>query len=435
MRKKLTKKSLESIKPTPRRTYVYDTELPGFGAVVLPSGGKTFFIQFRTAGGRRGHARRMKLGTFGPLTVDEARALARKQLALVAQGHDPASRRAAEKAVPTVAELGMDFLAAIEARRKPDTAKEYRRLWTKHIVHVLGSLKVSEVSVTHVEQLHRGMRATPYQGNRTLALLSVFFSFAEARSIRARHSNPARDVEPYRERARERYLTPEEVHRLGEALTAAVSQGVMPAPNRRRPPATGLTARHRPKTAGSPRRLNPFAVAAIRLLALTGMREKEALRLRWSEVDLQRGIITLEDTKTGRSVRPIGAPAVALLASLPRLEGSAFVFPGASPGRSLVEINRVWYAVRNAAGLHDVRLHDLRHSFASMAAGAGGSLLMIGALLGHRNPSTTKRYAHLASDPLRTTADDTANGIARLLMNAADADNALGSPGAARSQP
>ena len=158
--------------------------------------------------------------------------------------------------------------------------------------------------------------------------------------------------------------------------------------------------------------------SAIRFLLLTGFREKEALGLRWAELDLSRKVAVLADTKTGKSVRRLGAAAVLLLESLPRVEGSLYVFPGSTRGKHLIEINRTWYAVRHAAGLGDVRIHDLRHSFASAVASAGGSLLMIRSLLGHKDTATSAKYAHLLEDPVQATADATAEELARLLGSA-----------------
>jgi integrase len=190
---------------------------------------------------------------------------------------------------------------------------------------------------------------------------------------------------------------------------------VPPAPRRRRKPKTGPKAKHRPKSADAPKPANPFAIAAIRFLLLSGWREGEALKLKWSDINSERQFATLADTKTGKSIRPLGAPALALLDELPRVNGCHYVFPGRSLKEPLVEINRVWYAVRHAAELHDVRLHDLRHSFASTVASAGGSLLMIRALLGHKDTKTTAKYAHLLEDPVKATADATAKQLSTWL--------------------
>lgn len=425
MGQKLTKRAVDAMRASRDRVYVFDDELPGFGVAVHSSGLKTFFVQYRVGRGRRAEKRRVAIGRYGPLTVEQARAAARDTLADVTRGQDPAAERAARKGAPTVSELGVAFLDDVEARRKTRTANEYRRLWEKHVLPAIGTRKVADVAPAQVAALHRQLRSTPYVGNRTLALVGSFFTYAERQDMRPRHSNPAHDIEPYPEHSRERFLSQAEVARLGEALTRAATMGLPPAPTRRRERKTGPTAKHLPKTKrardGSkipldqPTPANPFAIAAIRFLLLTGWREQEVLTLQWSAVDVERGVATLQDTKTGRSVRAIGAPARLLLTQLPRLHGSPYVFPGRDSSRPLVEINRVWYAVRHAAKLDDVRLHDLRHSFASVIASSGGSLLLIGKLLGHKDTATTAKYAHLFDDPVRAAADATSAQLAAWL--------------------
>jgi integrase len=424
---RLTKRLVDALTTSSDRRYVFDADLTGFGVAVMPSGVRSFFVQYRTVGGRRGQKRRVKIGRYGQLTVDEARAVARKLLADVTHGADPAAALRSKKANPTVRELGDDYLRYVVDHRKASTATEYRRMWEKHVVPEFGSMLVENVSTAQIGLLHRRMRKTPYLANRVLALLGSFFAYAERQGIRARHSNPTHGIEPYREQSRERFLTPAEVGRLGTALAQAEKVGLPPAPNRKRIPAKGPTAKHRPKSAGKPTPANPFAVAAIRFLLLTGFREKEALSLKWAQVDLSRRVAVLPNTKTGKSVRRIGAAATQLLDALPRVNGSEYVFPGSKKGEHLVEINRVWYAARAAAKLDDVRLHDLRHSFASAVASAGGSLLMIGNLLGHKLTSTTAKYAHLLEDPVQATADSTAGHLANLLVtDGIDLSRAIG---------
>ena len=419
MQAKLTKRMLDSLVPDAERQLIFDTELPGFGVRAMRSGVRSFFAQYRTAGGRSARKRRVTIGRYGPLTVEQARAAAKAILGDVARGGDPATARAASKTAPTLRGLGEDFFVNVEAKRKKSTAKEYRRLWERHVLPELGTTLVKSVSTGQVSALHRRMRKTPYLANRVLSLVGSFFSFAERQGDRARQTSPVRGIEPYKERSRERFLTPAETRRLGEALVKAETLGLPPAPERRRKPVTGATAKHRPKSAGAPRVANLFAVAAIRFLLLTGFREKEALGLRWDAVNLERKVAVLQDTKTGKSIRRLGAAAVLLLESLPRVKKSPYVFPGAKTGKPLVEINRIWYAVRHSAGLDDVRLHDLRHSFASAVASAGGSLLMIRNLLGHKDTTTTAKYAHLLEDPVQATADATAGELASLLAPAA----------------
>jgi len=302
-------------------------------------------------------------------------------------------------------ELGTGYLEDVRVRRKPRTASEYERMWNKHVLPALGSRPVPEVTSSDISRLHRSLAKTPYLANRLLAMLGAFFTYASKEGVRPLHDNPAHGTEFYPEKSRERFLTPEEFHRLGETLSRAERHGLPPAPERRREPKKGETAKHRPKAADLPIPANPFGVAAIRLLALTGCRENEILSLTWDAVDFERKHLRLADTKTGKSVRPLGESAAAVLETLPRIEGNRFVLPGSKPGEHLRAIERLWYAVRHAANLDGVRLHDLRHSYASFLASGGASLPLIGALLGHSNPVTTHRYSHLFDDPLRQATE------------------------------
>jgi integrase len=241
--------------------------------------------------------------------------------------------------------------------------------------------------------------------------VSAFFNFAAAEGLRLAQDNPAQGIEFYPERPRERFLTADEFRRLGAALTTAEERGLPPAPSHRRKPPSEATRKHTPKSAVEPIPANPFAVAAIRLLAMTGCREGEILSLRWSAVDLDNGYLRLADTKTGKSLRPLGAAAAAVLRDLPRLGDHPFVLPGAKPNDHLKDIKRLWHAVRIEAKLEGLRLHDLRHSFASVPASGGESLLIIRAMLGHARTATTERYAHLGADPVRRAADRAAADI------------------------
>jgi integrase len=415
MRAKLTKRKLDAT-PTPRARFrLFDTELPGFLVDLSPSGARTFYVRYRAGTGRAAPIAWVKLGEYGALTVEEARTAARGVLAGVARGENPAQERARERGALTLSALSPAFLADVKARRKPTTAAEYRRMFDRDVVPILGTKRAADLTTADLARLHSSMRDRPYMANRVLAVLGAFCSWCELHGYRPKHSNPAPDVEPYVEHARERFLSGEEMARLGAALTTAETVGVPPAPSRRRKPKKGKTAKHRPRSADKVRPANPFAVACLRFLLLSGWREAEARTLRWDALDAARGHAILVDTKTGRSVRPLGAAVFAFLDELPRLAGSPYVFPSADAGRPIVNLTRTWEAVRLAAQLPDVRLHDLRHTAASVAAAGGLSLPLIGALLGHRNPSTTQKYAHLADDPRRLAADRLAGDMAAAL--------------------
>jgi integrase len=418
----ITKRTIDALSTTRHHEYVWDNELPGFGVRVTAGGFKAYVVQYRLPGlGRRGTVKRVTLGAHGVLTPDEARRLAKRELGKVAQGVDLAAERAARKEAATIRELGTEYLEDVELHRKPGTAKEYTRLWRKHVLPALGSKLAAEVSTADIRRLHRSLHKTPYLANRVAAMLGAFFTFAENEGARPQNDNPAHGIEFFAEKPRERFLTPDEFMRLGSALTKAETHGLPPAPELRRKPGKEAKQKHRPKSADAPIPANPFAVAAIRLLALTGCRENEILSLRWDAVDIDRGYLRLADTKTGRSVRPIGESAVALLESLPRLERNPFVFPGLKENEHLTEVKRLWYAARHAAKLDGLRLHDLRHSFASVPATSGESLLVVRSLLGHKRASTTERYAHLSDDPVRRAANRAAGDIANWLSGDGEA--------------
>jgi integrase len=408
----LTKRTVDATKPhTDGVRFLWDDDLKGLGLRVTPAGHKSYVFQYRL-GGRAVTARRVTIGEHGAVTPDQARREAKKMAGMVAAGRCPATEREAAKrarvvtqSAPTIATLAAEFLADRQAKKKARTVLEYRRLFNKDVLPVLGRARVAELTRAQVAKLHLVMSDRPYLANRALSILSAMLRFAELHGYRPTGTNPCTGIELYPERSRERFLTDEELKRFGTALAKAERTG-LPTPTKlQRKPSAPEKAKYRPKNAGTPIPANPYAVAALRFLILTGWRESEALGLRWDQLDFARGIAALPETKTGRSDRHVGAPALALLSELPRLADSPFVFPGAKPRTHLVEIKRVWEAVRHAAKLEGVRLHDLRHSFASVGAAGGLSLPMIGALLGHREVSTTQRYAHLGDDPRKAAAD------------------------------
>ena len=410
--KTLTKRAVDALKPQKERYEVRDAELPGFLVRVAPDGAKTFSVLYRAGRGRAAQRRRLTLGRYGALTVDGARSLARRSLASVAHGGDPAADRAGAKHAPTVVMLGEPWLADVRIRRKLTTATEYARLWSRHVVPALGSKQVSAVTTAEIRRRHRSLSETPYLANRLVAMLGGFFTFATGEGVRPAHDNPAHGIEFYPERPRERFLSAAEFRRLGEALSRAEREGLPPAPAHRRKPKGHHTLKHRPKNWSAVNRADPLAVAAIRLLALTGCREGEILSLRWDAVDFERGYLRFSDTKTGRNNRPLGAAAAAVLHGLPRIADNPYVLPGLRSGEHLKGIKRLWYAVRHGAKLDGLRLHDLRHSFASVPASGGESILIVRSLLGHTRIATTERYAHLADDPVRRAADRASGEIA-----------------------
>jgi integrase len=415
---KLTKRSVDALEATERPYIAFDSTLHGFGLRVMPSGVKTFIFEYRPHGGGRAIAkRRLKIGRLGALTVDEARERAKAASAGVTGGADPAADKAEKRTAITVSGLIDAFVADhVETKCKEGTIEAHKgaleRLRAAH-----GPMKAGSLTEELVAALHTKMRAHPYAANRFLAVVSKAFNWAGRRRLIAKTHNPASGIERYREAGRARYLTVEEIGRLGDALREAETIGLRWDVDESQP-----TAKHAPKAANRRRKLDPYAIAALRLLMLTGARLREILDARWEHVDFERGIIHLPDSKTGAKPIYLSAAAQAILAGLPRVEGNPHVIPGEKPGAPRADLKKPWAAVSKAAGLLDVRIHDLRHSFASVGAGASMGLPIIGKLLGHSQPATTARYAHLDADPMRRAVETIGATIGAALDRSVGAD-------------
>lgn len=386
-RVKITKRLVDGIAPPASgEVNLWDSEVPGFSLRVRSTGSKVYVAEYRNRAQRK---RRVTLGPHGRLTVEQARELGRQVLAAAAAGKDPAEERQTSRTAPTLAEFASRYLEQHAApKKKPSSAAADARLLRLYVVPALGRRKVAEIGIKEVADLHHAMRGKPAQANRLLALLSKMFNLAERWGVRPQNSNPCRGLDRYPEKHRERFLSAAEIARLGEVLAE--------------------------EEAG-----DPFVVLAIRLLLLTGARRNEILTLRWSDVDFERASLRLPDSKTGAKAIPLGPAALATLAAAPRLEGSPYVIPGRRAGCRFVGVYRPWARIRERAGLGDLRLHDLRHSFASIGAAAGLGLPILGSILGHKTPATTARYAHLADDPRRAAAARISDEIAAALSRRA----------------
>jgi integrase len=384
--------------------FAWDDDLPGFGIRVKPSGHKSFLIQYRE--GRR--TRRVTLGACTVFRLEEARERARRMLVAAKDGKGPAAERDAARTALTVRELSERYLTEHAAERKtPRSLAEDRRNIDNHVVPLLGRLLVKDVSRTDIERFmirvragatacdekigpraRRIVRGGPIAANRCYALLSKMMNLAERWGIRPDGSNPCRHVERNRERRRERFLSAGELGRLGKTLAEAEHTATESA----------------------------SVIAAIRLLIFTGARRSEILTARWEHFDEENRCLRLPDSKTGAKVLHLNPPALEVLASLPRDGNSPWIVRARDPNRSIVDLEKPWQRIRAKAGLLNVRIHDLRHSFASVAAADGLSLPIIGALLGHSQPATTARYAHFAADPLRQAVDLIGSRIAAAMQ-------------------
>jgi integrase len=269
----------------------------------------------------------------------------------------------------------------------------------------LGARRAREITLADVAKLHRkiGTQA-PVTANRVVALISALFSWAARLGQVPEDCNPARGITRFREKGRERFLSSEEVARLGDTLRQAETIGLPWIVDE-----SGPKAKHVPKT-NRRTKISPFATAAIRLLLLTGCRLREILNLRWEEFDRERGMLLLPDSKTGRKPIILSGAALAVLEGIPRV--SEYVVSGRNPDRARRDLKRPWEAIRTCAGLGHIRLHDLRHSFAATGAASNLGLPIIAKLLGHKRAETTSRYAHIAADPLKVAADAIASQLA-----------------------
>jgi integrase len=386
---KITKRSVETLKVTSKDYIAFDTELPGFGVRIMPSGKRFFLVQYR----RHGRTRRVMIGQFGVVTAELARREATIKLGSVRGANgDPAALRDAERQSTTMKELGERFLTQyVPTRCKPSTQAEYRRSVELFLDPFFAKQHVRSVTTADVAEMHGSLSHIPYQANRTLGVLSKMMNLAETWGIRDKHTNPCEDVERYPERKRERFLSPKELKRLGRALTAAEANQTE----------------------------TKYAVAAFRILLLTGCRLSEIQRLEWRYVDLEQKELRLPDSKTGAKTVHLGEAVVALLKALPRITGNPYVIVGKKEKAHLTDLQHPWRRIRKAAGLSDVRIHDLRHTFASGGLLVGEGLAMIGKLLGHTQVQTTARYAHLAADPVKQAATKISDRLALALFSSA----------------
>lgn len=369
--------------PGGKETFAWDSLLPGFGVRVLPSGRKTYLVQYRDAHGR---TRRYALGAHGVLTPEQARALAQDALARVRSGDNPSRERQQARQAVTVAHLAARFEREHLPKLKAKTQRDYRLALTRHILPALGSMAVPAVTTDDIAAVQVHLAQTPYQANRVLSLLRTLFTWAQTWGMRPPHTNPVLGLTRYPERKRERYLRPEELARLGEAMQKAETQGTE----------------------------RPEAIALLRLLLFTGARLGEIRTLRWEWIDLVARRLRLPDSKTGAKTIYLSEAALQVLGGC-GVQASGLVVPGVKPGKPQAHPQKVLSRLATAAGLTNLRPHDLRHTFAGVGVTLGLSLPVVGRLLGHTEWATTQRYAHLASDPVQQGAELVGEAIAKAL--------------------
>lgn len=362
----------KAVAPDRGQRFIWDTEIKGFALRITVRGAKAFVLDYRA----KGRQRRMTVGSYPDWTVAAAREEAKALKREVDRGTDPMGVRHSDSAAPTMRELwarySTDHLPGKAARTQADE----RSMWEKLILPVLGSMKVADVTHDDVEVLHRQItvrRRTPIRANRTIEVLRKALNLAIRWGWRV--DNPASGTRRNPEEKRTRYLSQQELARVSQALAEHPEQ---------------------------------VSANAIRFLMLTGARRGEVLNAQWDMFDLEAGLWVKPSahTKQRREHRvPLSAPSLALLSDMRKLASGAFVFPGKAPDQPLTDIKRTWASVCQKANVEDARIHDLRHSFASILVSRGASLPLIGALLGHTQVATTARYAHLYDEPLREAAE------------------------------
>ena len=401
---KLTKIAVDNADPKSADWFLWDTDLKGFGLKVSKGGRKSYVCQYRTAGGRSGDDRRLTIGQHGsPWTVEMARSEAKQILGRVSSGEDPALEKQDLKKRLSVAELCEQYLLHGCGTKKASTLATDKGRIERHVKPLMGRRKVQEVTRADVKKflqdIARGKTAADIKtgkrgraivrggqgtATRTVGLLGGIFGYAVDCGMI--ETSPVIGVKRFVDKKGNRYLSQQELVAPGEALRKAEFDGE-----------------------------NPSALAILKLLVFTGARKGEIETLKWSEVDFASGYLKVTDSKTGQKAVPLNAGALKILNDQERLHGNEYVFPAYRGEHYYEGTPKVWRRLRAVAELDDVRLHDLRHCFASMAVSGGASLPIIGALIGHAHSATTQRYAHLSDDPLRAASDSVGSQIAASL--------------------
>ena len=379
---KLTKRAIDALEPG---AVIWDAEIKGLGVRASKRGLKTFFLKYRRGAVQRWYT----IGPLGsPWTPATARREALKLVGQIAAGLDPVAQRMLDRKSESFEAFADRFIEEYaKPHKKASSVQEDIYNLRKHAKPALGRLKVPDIQRSDVAKLHSSMRNTPYAANRTRALLSKIFNWAESEGLRPDGSNPCKFVKPYPEKPRKTELSEKELLRLGKALNKAEESGSE----------------------------NIYVISAIRLLLFTGARVSEILGLRRDSVNFRMKIAHLADSKTGEKSLPLPAPALTVLKSLPKQKDNPYFICGKKPGSHLVNIQRPWRRIRKAAKLEHVRLNDCRHNFGGGIVDSGYSLRMVGAILGHTRAQTSMRYAAVSNDPRLKAADTVAAQIAAKL--------------------
>lgn len=371
MPSKLTKRLLDTAKLKEKAYEIWDTEVKGLHAVVLPSGQKTLYFRYYDENKRN---QRIKIGVFGNITCEIAREIAKSFAGDIAKGLDPKKEKAKNKEKVTFAHFFEEFTKNYRLiHHKASTIKVDEYISNLHILPFFGKKSIDDITAKEILEFKEYLKNVSVTCNKCLALLHKAFELSELWGYRPKNSNPCRGIRKYPERKKERFLNSIELKKLESILEA---EEVLQSKS-------------------------PYVLGAIKMLMYTGCRMSEILTLKWEAVHLSESYINLKDSKTGERVVPLNEPAKEVLEKLKKHDENPYVFcSGKHKDGHLVNIEKAWQKIRKKADLSDVRIHDLRHSFASFAIKQGLDLYQIAKLLGHKNIRTTTRYAHLAKEDL-----------------------------------
>lgn len=378
----LTKTVVDRLEPRNVEFILWDSKLSGFGVKVTPKGRKVYLLKYRTQDGRQ---RKPAIGVHGQVTCEQAREMAFEWLGQRAKGHDPSQARKSQRQSPTVSELCdryMDEHSKVHKKAKSTALEKF--YIRKYVKPLLGSLKAVSITKADIAKFHIVLKSTPIQANRILQTLSKMFNLAETWGLRPSYSNPVKGIQKFKEEKRERFLTQEEIHRLQEVLDKLEKNETE----------------------------SIYFLNLIRLLMLTGARLSEIQYAKWEWIDWKSGMLNLPDSKTGKKTIYLSPAAVHVLKHTPKAEDNPFIIVGQIKGQALNAPQRPWQRVRKLAGLNDLRIHDLRHTFASICVGQGLSLQMVAKLLGHSDTRMSERYAHLAKTSVQEAAANVGDAIA-----------------------
>lgn len=378
MRTRITEQLVRRVRLTPPargNRLEWDSDVVGFGVRITANRAVSFVLRYI----HNGRERRLTIGRHPDLSAGAARDRAIELRGEVVRGHDPLADRQAGRRVPSLKALCERYLREYaEMRKKPSSAREDRRLIDRRILPALGNRRLNDITRQDIGAVHNDLSSTPYEANRTLALLSKLFNLAEAWGLRSEGPNPCQKISKFPEKKRKGSLTADELRILGSALQKAKDKGTM----------------------------HVRVLSVLYFLLFTGRRVSEACRLEWAWVSLEDGVIYFPDSKTGPKEHRLGASAVQLLSELQvgRGHSGAFVFPALrDPNRPMPisTVEHVWQRLRDIAPLPGKRLHDLRHTRGSWAAKIGANAFLIRDILAHKNVGTTDRYINFETRDLR----------------------------------